>query len=107
MHADEYPDSPGFKAPGTSAEAAERIAPSVKTLRSEVLRTMIRANRPMTADEIATEMKRSILSVRPRVSELRRLGCIRPSGSRGKNDSGMSAMAWEVVRSLVSGGGAQ
>lgn len=104
MHADEYPDSPGFKAPGTSAEAAELMAPAAKTLRSDVLRTMIRANRPMTADEIATEMKRSILSVRPRVSELRRLGCIRPSGSRGKNESGMTAVAWEVVRPVVSEG---
>ncbi|MDF0495383.1 hypothetical protein [Bradyrhizobium yuanmingense] len=107
MHVDEYPDSPGYKVAGTSAEAAAVMAPSAKTLRSAVLRTMIRANRAMTADEIATEMKRSILSVRPRVSELRRLGCIRPSGSRGKNESGMSAVAWEVVRSLDNSGGEQ
>ncbi|WP_049820098.1 hypothetical protein [Bradyrhizobium japonicum] len=101
MHIDEYPDSPGFKAAGTSAEAAERMAPSAKTLRSDVLRTMIRAQRPMTADEIATEMKRSILSVRPRVSELHRLGMVRPTGGRGKNDSGMSAALWEVVRPSI------
>jgi predicted transcriptional regulator len=101
MHIDEYPDSPGFKAAGTSAEAAELMAPSAKTLRADVLRTMIRAQRPMTADEIATEMKRSILSVRPRVSELHRLGMVRPTGGRSKNDSGMSAALWEVVRPSI------
>lgn len=101
---DGYPFRPGHKAAGPSAEAAECVAGSAKNLRSEVLRIMILTAHSMTADEIAAELKKSVLSVRPRVSELHRMGLIHPAGGRGKNDSGMSATRWEVVRPLVSGG---
>lgn len=102
----QYPDSPGFKAPGPSAEAAGAIAGTAKTLRAQVLRTVIRSDRGMTADEIAATLNRSILSVRPRVSELNRLGLIEKAPGRGKNESGMSATVWRVARPLPGERGA-
>ena len=58
--------------------------------------------RELTADEIAHKLNRSILSVRPRVSELRRQGEIRQSGARGKNESGLTASVWVISPPLLA-----
>jgi predicted transcriptional regulator len=50
-----------------------------------------------TADEIADELNRSILSIRPRFSELLRQGLIRDTGVRRGNQSGCSAKVWRVA----------
>jgi predicted ArsR family transcriptional regulator len=50
-----------------------------------------------TADEIATELGESVLSVRPRVSELRALGEIEETGERRVNESGRRAIVWRTV----------
>ena len=94
----DYPNTPGFKAEGPSQEAAQTIAPTAKSLRAAVLRTMIQTAHDMTADQIAAELNRSILSIRPRVAELHRQGVIRPNGERRKNESGMSATVWTVCQ---------
>jgi predicted transcriptional regulator len=93
----EYPDMPGAKVDGPSAEAADAMAGSASTIRAAVLRTLIRTAHGMTADEIAAELRLSILTVRPRVSELNRMGVIHPTGRRGKNASGLSATIWQPV----------
>ena len=49
-----------------------------------------------TADEVAKDLNLSVLSVRPRVSELKRLGEIKQTGGRRKNDSGMTATVWRL-----------
>jgi hypothetical protein len=102
----DYPDAPGFKASGPSEQAAQAVAGMAKTLRDQVRNTIATAPKGLTADEIAGKLNRSILSVRPRVSELHRQGEIRPSGARGKNESGMSASVWVLASSPVTGGGA-
>jgi hypothetical protein len=100
----QYPDAPGFKVAGPSEAAATSIASTAKTLREQVLRTIASSSHGLTADEVAAKLNKSILSVRPRVSELRRQGEIRQAPTRGKNDSGMSASVWVVSPKL--GGGA-
>ena len=95
-----YPESPGFKAAGPSEQAAKAIAGTAKTLRDKVLQTIAATPAGITADEIATKLNKSPFSVRPRVSELRRLGEIRPADSRGKNESGMTASLWVVSPKL-------
>lgn len=95
-----YPDAPGFKASGPSEAAATAFAPVAKTLRDKVLQAIVAAPAGLTADEIAIKLNKSPFSVRPRVSELRRLGEIRPADSRGTNDSGMSASLWIVSPKL-------
>jgi DNA-binding IclR family transcriptional regulator len=95
-----YPIEPGHKVVGPSEEAAKAISGIASTLRDQVRRIIATNPGGLTADEIAHKLNRSILSVRPRVSELRRLGEIKQSGSRGKNESGMSATIWVAAPSL-------
>src|SRR5262245_25316816 len=93
-----YPDSPGFKARGTSSEAAKRIAPQVSGLRRETLAEFMAAHpKGLTADQAARLLSKSPLSIRPRCSELRRAGFIEPTAERCTNDdSGMSATVWRA-----------
>jgi hypothetical protein len=91
---DQYPDQPGFKASGPSEQAATAISRSARTLRDQVLKTIADAPAGLSADAVADRLGRSVLSVRPRVSELRRLGEIRPTTQRVKNASGMGATVW-------------
>jgi hypothetical protein len=95
-----YPDAPGFKGPrnGTSADAAETIKPALGYFRKLVL-DEYEAIAPWgaTADEIAARLKVSILTVRPRVSELGRLGLIIKTAERRENASGMSAQVWKLA----------
>ena len=89
-----YPDAPGFKVPGPSQMAAEKVAPASAKLRAAVLEEFKRNPAGLTADEIATSLNLSVLSVRPRVSELNRLGMIKQTGVRRRNASGLTATVW-------------
>ena len=110
-----YPHSmPGFKERnGTSEQAANAMQGSARILRNRVFATL--AREPLTADECAARLKESILSVRPRLSELARQNMIRRTGERRKNASGLSAAVWTINitnpaagqhgHSRISGGG--
>jgi hypothetical protein len=95
-----YPDRPGFKAAGTSQQAAETIAPRAPRLRSLVLAAFKDAPAGMTADQAAATLELPILSVRPRVAELHRLGELRRTDERRQNASGMSAAVWRIADPL-------
>jgi DNA-directed RNA polymerase specialized sigma24 family protein len=99
-----YPESPGWRDPTTSREAAERIAGRAASLR-ELVRAVI-ASKPsgISVHEIAGILEVPVATIQPRVSELRRLGDIKPSGERCKNESGASAHRW-ILRADVSGEG--
>lgn len=71
-----YPEAPGYKTGGASKQAAKRIAPKATTLRDRVL-SVFQSHGPMTADQCAERMGASILSIRPRVTELSKLGKLR------------------------------
>jgi hypothetical protein len=43
------------------------------------------------------DRRRSSLSIRPRVAELKAMGKITPTGDRRRNESGMSASVWRAV----------
>lgn len=100
-----YPRSPGFTEPTTSRAAAEKIAPRAATLRDQVL-AVYRDAWPsgLTSDEVAAKMGKSILSIRPRVTELRRTGDLRVMRHDAvtpltrKNDSGVAAAVLVSVR---------
>lgn len=91
-----YPHHPGARDRDTSRAAAASIAPAASTLRDRVL-ALYERNAGMTADECAGRLGLSILSVRPRVTELARLGRLRDSGARRANGSGRSAIVWTPV----------
>jgi hypothetical protein len=94
----EYPNTAGYKRPGTSKAAAEAIKERAPTLRDQVLWLLNHTDLDggFTADECATMLKKSILSIRPRLSELRRLGKIYDSGITRANESGVQASVWRA-----------
>jgi predicted ArsR family transcriptional regulator len=91
--APQYPEGAGFKVEGTSREAAETV--DAATVRTQVVQWLQRYGQ-MSADKCAWLMDMSVLSIRPRFSELKALGVIEDSGSRAKNASGKSAVIWRL-----------
>lgn len=92
MSENTYPHTPGHQNTDTSKEAAESIEPCAVSLRPACLSAL--GLRQMTADEVASSLRKSILSIRPRITELRRLGKIEDTGERRLNESGKRAIAW-------------
>jgi predicted ArsR family transcriptional regulator len=91
-----YHAQPGFKERGnTSQRASERVAPHVSRLREKVLDGFRRYG-PSTADEIAGKLNLTPFTVRPRVSELARMGDIEDVKIRRKNESGHTATVWRL-----------
>jgi predicted HTH transcriptional regulator len=90
-----YPNSAGWRRTRTSRQAAAAIQPRVATLRERVLALLKDAS--LTADECAAKLDKSILSIRPRLSELLALGKIEDTGRTRKNDSGVQATVWRAV----------
>jgi DNA-binding Lrp family transcriptional regulator len=90
-----YPDHPGARGDATSQEAADKVAPEAKTVREACLR-ILKAIGPMTADEVAAQLGLSVLTVRPRITELKRKGLARSTKERRDNVSGMSAVVVEA-----------
>lgn len=88
-----YPVHPGAKVAGPSQEAADGIAEHARTLRDRVDALFDVAE--LTADECAQRLQEQIWSVRPRLSELRRLGRLVETEYRRKNASGMTATVWK------------
>jgi hypothetical protein len=101
-----YPRVPGHKGDlATGREAARKIAPVVKGIRLRVLnsyRQIFPAG--MTADQAATNINLSILTVRPRCAELRRLGLLEATCDRRSNSSGHTAVVLRASRQAMEGG---
>lgn len=91
-----YPHQPGAQASDTSRAAGASMAKVAPKLR-EVVLTAFEKSKGMTADECAGRLGLSILTVRPRVTELSRLGKLRDSGTRRANGSGKKAIVWTPV----------
>lgn len=67
------------------------------TLRWQVISTLT-ARGAMTADECASALGESVLSIRPCFTELKRQGRITATGERRPNISGRSAHVFRAVR---------
>ena len=87
-----YPDAPGFKARDTSENAANVMANDASTLQSDCWSVIM--VKPSTADEVAYVLGKSILAIRPRLSELVAKNKIVDSGERRNNQSGKPAIVW-------------
>lgn len=85
-----HPNKPGSKGGGASKDAAEQIVTRAAMLRSAIIALMLNGYR-LTADEIAAQMRESVLAIRPRVSELVKAGTLIKLTDRRKNISGMTA----------------
>lgn len=91
-----YPHRPGAQDRDTSQAAADHAATSAGLLRNKALGVLEHSN-GLTADEVAGRLGLSILSIRPRITELSRLGKVRDSGLRRRNVSGRNAIVWAPV----------
>jgi predicted ArsR family transcriptional regulator len=92
-----YPVAPGWKAEDTdtSRQAAKAIESPAKTLRQKCHEALKGA--AMTADEVAELLGESVLSVRPRVSELKAQGRVEATAKRRCNVSGKTAVVWRAA----------
>jgi predicted ArsR family transcriptional regulator len=93
---DRYPDTPGHKASGTSEEAAASMTGSAAQLQKAVLTVLYRHPIGLTADQCAEYVGVSVLSIRPRFSELQRKGMIEETGERRPNKSGRMANVYRA-----------
>ncbi len=91
-----YPHQPGAQDRDTSQAAAEGAARTAPLLRQMALDVLERSN-GLTADEVAGKLGISILSIRPRITELARLNKVRDGGARRRNASGKRAIVWVPV----------
>lgn len=97
---DLYPMAPGAKVDGTSLEAAEEMVQSAEIIRERIMDLL--KSRPhilhgLTPDQAAAHLQISILSVRPRFSELVGRGMIRATGERRQNKSRKMANVYVAV----------
>lgn len=95
-----YSRAPGFKARGTSRDAARAVRADAANLREKVYGAFLAAGYDgLTADEAARLLNRSVLSVRPRVTELSRESKPRlvKTNKRRANESGLKATVWRTV----------
>ena len=92
---DRYPHAPGYRDLDTSRDAAHGVAGRANLLRDRCMAALTR--KPMTADETADALGENLLSIRPRITELIRLGKIEDSGDRRANASGRRAKVWRVI----------
>jgi hypothetical protein len=81
-----YPHSPGYRVRGTSSEAAAKIAPYAGRLRKPILEAFLNATDGLVPDQVAKIIGERELVIRPRCSDLRRLGLLRHTGDRRKNE---------------------
>ncbi|WP_294390347.1 hypothetical protein [uncultured Sphingomonas sp.] len=92
-----YPAAPGAQDRDTSRAAADAIAPKAQILRHMALDVLERSN-GLTADQVAARLGMSILSIRPRITELSRMGKVRDTGERRRNASGKNAIVWAAIQ---------
>ncbi|WP_316201658.1 MULTISPECIES: hypothetical protein [unclassified Bradyrhizobium] len=85
-----YPNEPGSKTGGASAEAAKQVTGRARMLRSTIENLMLKGYR-LTSDEIATQMRESPFAIRPRCTELVKRGVLIKTQDRRKNVSGATA----------------
>jgi hypothetical protein len=107
---EKYPHAPGFKKTATSKAAAKSIAVYATTKRHDVLMAFVAAGeRGLTPDVCAKGLNLSVLTTRPRCTELVSAGLLVPTGERRQNQSGMSAAVLKAseagIRAAKKNGG--
>ena len=90
-----YPESAGYQDVDTSIEAAEST-PAQK-LRGQVL-SCFAQHGELSPDLCAELLGLSILSIRPRFTELKLKGFIERTGAKVRNSSGKNANVWRIAQ---------
>ena len=91
----QYPYQAGYKARSTSKEAADKINMRYPRLMFEIEDQFKFGNQmTYTADEVAEQLKKNLISVRARITELSKQTVLRDSGYRKKNKNNRNVIAW-------------
>lgn len=94
---EKYPLAPGYKEETTSKDAAKGVKKKSANLRVQVLDVIGKSGfAGLTADEAAEKIGETINNVRPRITELKQLDKIEPTGHRRPNVSGAKAICWRI-----------
>ena len=87
-------------APDTEREAAEKIAPRVTGLRLKVLSALRDEGETGATGEVITNILGEWLySVKPRITELARMGLVEDSGRRVMNSRKRREIVWVITES--------
>lgn len=92
-----YHGTTGFRNTDTSYDAARKANETAGGYRERTA-AALSEHGPMTADEIAQALDVSILTIRPRVTELRHAQRIEPTGQRRKTAAGNTAIVWRLAK---------
>jgi len=88
-----YPHVPSPGKTDSSREAAESV--DSKTWMNRVLQAV--REKPSTMSEVAKRYNVTVLTTRPRSSQLQALGYIKDSGLRRRNENGRNEIVFEAV----------
>jgi predicted ArsR family transcriptional regulator len=88
-------DGHGYRRTDTSYDAALSIGPAADNYESKCLATM-KTHGALTPDEVASILKVSVLTVRPRFTALHQAGHIVDSGLRRPNANGRKTIVWRL-----------
>jgi len=83
--------------PDTEVAVAHKVATRVVGRRLLILCGMAQLNKAMTGSELAKNLGLSILSVRPRLTELQEINCILDTETRRKNEFGNTEIVWQIT----------
>lgn len=89
-----YPFKPGYKITGTSMQAAQSMEEASLTLKALVYELL--KVQDLTTDECAEKLGKTVLSIRPRLTELEAQGFIHKTHQVRKNASGRNATVWRA-----------
>ncbi len=91
-----YPEGPGSKeVGGASEDAAVKISDKVKHLQGLCVGVLTKGDH--TADEVADILHMDILTIRPRLSELRKRRLVESTGIRRASSRGNSSTVWTLT----------
>ena len=82
---------------GTERAAAQKVAPTVKGRRLQTLQALASLVGGGTGEQIAHAARLSILSIRPRLSELQEMQLIEDTQSSRKNAMGNKEIVWRIT----------
>ena len=96
----QYPLSPGYQPEETSLAAAIEVEDKAPILRLLILDALEHIGIPLSADEVALYLNKSVLSIRPRFSELRDMGQIIKADTNGRSIHHKRAIIWQLYSGL-------
>ena len=94
---DKYPNVAGHRGVRTSIQSAEEINPHISRIK-KMIAIELESVFPngLTGTELALRLKKNILTIRPRTTEMKLLGIIMDTEKTKKNDAGKPEIIYKL-----------